>query len=138
MKQFLYRLRQMIVVAMRGRNGQDALAWLSYVLALVAFLLYTLLRNYLFYILFLVFTIYALFRSFSKNIPKRYQENQKFLQLTAKPRKRLKLLRLQWKDRKTHRYFICGVCGQMIRVPKGKGSIEVRCPKCGATAQKRT
>ncbi len=138
MKQFFYRLRQMMSMGMYGRNGQDALAWFFDVLGLIFLVLYMLLKSYLFYILFLICIIYSLFRTFSKNVPKRFQENQKFLQLTAKPQKYLKLMRLQWKDRKTHRYFICGVCGQMLRVPKGKGMIEVRCPKCGATAQKRT
>ena len=99
---------------------------------------YIFLKSYLFYILFLICITYALVLVFSKNIPKRYQENQKFLQKTALPQRYLKLAKLRWKDRKTHRYYICSSCGQMIRVPKGKGMIEIRCPKCKASFQKRT
>lgn len=29
-------------------------------------------------------------------------------------------------------------CGQKIRVPKGKGKIEITCPKCGQKFVKRT
>ena len=43
----------------------------------------------------------------------------------------IKVQRRRWEDRKTHRYFTCEVCKTVFRVPKGKGSIEVTCPKCG-------
>ena len=30
-----------------------------------------------------------------------------------------------------HRYFRCPDCRQTVRVPRGKGKISIRCPKCG-------
>ena len=33
-------------------------------------------------------------------------------------------------NRKTHLYFKCNNCKANLRVPKGKGKIEVTCPKC--------
>ncbi len=39
-------------------------------------------------------------------------------------------LQMQWRDRSTSKYYMCSKCHQQIRVPKGKGKIEIRCPKC--------
>ena len=36
------------------------------------------------------------------------------------------------------RYFRCPNCKQKVRVPKGKGTIEIRCPKCNTKFIKRT
>lgn len=62
--------------------------------------------------------IWAIYRSFSRNVYKRYQENRRFLQLLDRV-----------KDRQ-HRYFDCPHCRQPVRVPRGKGKIAITCPKC--------
>ena len=62
--------------------------------------------------------IWAIFRSFSRNVYKRYQENHRFLQLLDRI-----------KDRE-HRYFNCPHCRQPVRVPRGKGNISITCPRC--------
>ncbi|MBO7290333.1 MAG: hypothetical protein J6U62_02605, partial [Bacteroidaceae bacterium] len=41
------------------------------------------------------------------------------------------------KDR-SHRYFRCPNCKQTVRVPKGQGKINIRCPKCGESFIKKT
>lgn len=70
------------------------------------------------------------FRIFSKNIPKRYAENQKFLQKTAGIRRAFQKKKNEFAQRKTHHIYKCPQCRQKIRVPKGRGKIEIRCPKC--------
>ena len=70
--------------------------------------------------------IYSYFRIFSRNIARRQAENQKFLKITAPVRS---LFGKKSAD-KTHRIFSCPKCGQKMRVPMGKGKIEITCPNC--------
>ena len=60
-----------------------------------------------------------IFRCFSRNIYKRRQENRRFVNFFTRLRDR------------QHRYFRCPGCKQRVRVPRGKGKISIRCPKCG-------
>ncbi|WP_207645519.1 hypothetical protein [Marvinbryantia formatexigens] len=43
----------------------------------------------------------------------------------------VELVKMNFEQRKTHRIFMCKVCGKKVRVPKGKGKIEITCPSCG-------
>lgn len=82
--------------------------------------------------------IYEYFRMFSRNIYKRSIENQWYLSKTAKLRTffyRQKNLMLQ---RKTHHIYKCPTCRQKIRIPRGKGRVEIRCPKCNTTFIKKS
>ncbi len=90
------------------------------------------------YILGWVLVIYCYFRVFSRNIPKRYAENQAFLSKTYKIRTFFQKQKNIWQQRKTHHIYTCPSCKQKIRIPKGKGKIEVRCPKCGTTFIKKS
>lgn len=74
--------------------------------------------------------VYAYFRIFSRNIQQRYAENQKYLQMTSKLRLRFNKEKNLMKQRKTHHIYACPGCGQKIRIPRGKGKIEIECPKC--------
>ena len=69
--------------------------------------------------------VYAYIRIFSRNIQQRYAENQKFLQMTSKFRFRFNKEKDLMKQRKTHHIYSCPGCGQKIRIPKGKGKIEI-------------
>ena len=37
-----------------------------------------------------------------------------------------------------HRIFRCPSCDQRVRVPRGRGKIEITCPRCGQTFVKRS
>lgn len=81
------------------------------------------------------------YRMFSKNIAKRYEENQKFLRITAPIRataiRKVHQAQRQSSD-KAHKYYVCKGCKQMIRVPRGKGRIAITCPRCRQEFVKRT
>lgn len=82
--------------------------------------------------------IYTCFRFFSKNIQKRYEENQKYLLATAKLRQRFQIEKGRMAQRKTHHIYTCPGCGQKIRIPRGKGKIEIDCPRCHTKFVKRS
>lgn len=70
---------------------------------------------------------YYFIRVFSRNIPKRREQNMRFLQRKNKKAARKK----KAENKKLYKYLTCPQCGQEMRVPKGKGKISVSCPKCG-------
>ncbi|MCR4740652.1 MAG: hypothetical protein K5886_10405 [Lachnospiraceae bacterium] len=74
---------------------------------------------------------YMYFRVFSKNIPKRYEENRKFLSISGRVTGFMGQKKRMLIDMKTHHIYKCPTCKQKIRVPRGKGRIEISCPKCG-------
>lgn len=137
-RQFGYQMNSKMAQFMHARNGLDELARTSNVAAVIFLVLSLFTQSRVLYLLWLAFFAYACFRVYSKNIPKRYAENQKFISMTETPRRYMKLLKLQWRDRSVSRYYICKNCHQQIRVPKGKGMIEIRCPKCGDHFIKKT
>lgn len=87
-------------------------------------------RYQIWYLLALIVLIYSYFRMFSRNIAKRYAENQKYLAYTAKVRQLFFKKKNELQQRKTHHIYKCPQCKQKIRVPRGRGKIEIRCPKC--------
>lgn len=123
---------------MQGRYGQDAFTrfLLGAMLACVA--LNLLVGSRFLSIMAWTLLVYAYFRLFSRNHAARFAENQRYLNATTKLRywfdqqKRLK------EERKYHHIYVCPRCRQKIRIPKGKGKIMVRCPKCRHEFQKRS
>src|SRR5574344_1513962 len=73
---------------------------------------------------------YMYFRVFSKNIRKRYEENNKFLQIKGNIFWVFKNFKRDMTIRKTHHIYKCPNCSQKIKIPKGKGKVAIRCPKC--------
>lgn len=74
--------------------------------------------------------IYTYYRIFSRDIQKRYAENQKYLNATSRIRMRFNREKHLMEQRKTYHIYTCPGCRQKIRIPRGKGKIEIDCPKC--------
>lgn len=116
---------------MMGRYGNDALNSAFLALGLALILVEWLTRWNWMSILILALLILCYFRMFSRNISARYAENQKFLQWWMPMRQRLAGAKARFADRKTHRYFKCPQCKKRLRVPTGRGKINIACPSCG-------
>ena len=70
--------------------------------------------------------VWSIFRMYSRNIEARRRENAAFLRFFSRL------------TDKQYRYFRCPGCRQVVRVPRGKGKINIRCPKCGRQFIKKT
>ena len=136
-------MKEKFIKFMEGRYGVDGFARFTMGVALVCIVASVFFRNgstmgAILNTVGLAAIIYTYFRMLSRNIQKRYAENQKYLQLTARFRYRLDQQKKLWQERKYHHIYTCPKCKQKIRIPKGKGNIMVRCPKCHFEFQKRS
>ena len=86
----------------------------------------------------LALIIYTYYRVLSRDYAKRSAENQKYLAKTQKIRMRFQKEKGMMEQRKTHHIYKCPGCGQKIRIPRGKGKIEIECPKCHVKFIKRS
>ena len=129
---------------MQGRYGVDDLSRFTMGVALVLIILamfaniFSRTAGSTLDILGVAAIVYAYIRIFSRNIQQRYAENQKYLQVTSKFRLRFKKEKNLMKQRKTHHIYSCPGCGPKIRIPRGKGKIEIECPKCHTKFVKRS
>jgi ssDNA-binding Zn-finger/Zn-ribbon topoisomerase 1 len=78
----------------------------------------------------LALIIYTYWRMMSKNVSKRYAENQKFLNIRYQWTVKRNNIKKLWAQRGMYRFYRCPQCRQTVRVPKGKGKICITCPKC--------
>jgi ribosomal protein S27E len=122
---------------MMGRYGNDALNRFLSALALLDLLIAGFAGQPLLLLLGLALWGIVYFRMLSRNIPKRYEENQKWMQLSGGLRDRLRRFTARVQDRE-HRYFKCPDCGTMLRVPRGRGKLQVTCPHCRRQMIKKT
>lgn len=131
-------MKQRMQRFMAGRYGADQLGqlYLGVSMALLVVSLFS--RWNIFYVLALALMGYEYYRMLSRQVEKRYQENQKFLnwryQMAVKRNRRKE----EFKQRKIYRFYQCPSCGQKVRVPKGKGKICITCPKCKAEFIKKS
>ncbi|OUO89888.1 hypothetical protein B5F40_09155 [Gordonibacter sp. An230] len=130
MKGFLERLQWKLADMMQGRRGADTLSSFLVVVAIVLLLASVVPGLDALSWVALAALAYSLFRTYSRNVAARDRENAAFERVVEKPRKQLSLACKAWTNRKTTRYFKCKGCGQVLSVPRGKGTLRVVCPKC--------
>lgn len=123
---------------MAGRNGLDSLNRFLLGVCVVIVLVNLFIRSAVLNMILYLLLILVYFRIFSRNLAKRGMENQRYLRY----RGAVLHWKYQWTERfhqrKTHRFYRCPSCHTTLRVPRGKGKIFIRCPKCGEGFERKT
>ncbi len=137
MNNFRYKLARFF----NGRTGPDNLGRVTVWTALIFMILTMITGSNICYLIAMGFLLYSIWRMLSKNYQKRYEENQKFLYKTLgirqffqkqsfKLRQFISKAKYDRQQRKIYAIFRCPQCKQKLRVPKGRGRIQVTCNKC--------
>lgn len=92
----------------------------------------------IFGILGLIPLIICIIRTLSGNHVRRWQENATFLSFFEPLSLGMKERAEKKEQKKVFKFFNCPNCKLRIRVPKGKGRIEITCPKCQTRFIKKT
>ncbi len=123
---------------MQGRYGADQFSRFLLGACLVLLLLNMFTGLPLIYLMALALLVYSYFRMFSRNIYKRSEENRKYMEKTDGIRRSFDRMRRRAAQSKDYHIYKCPSCGQKIRIPRGKGKIEITCPNCRNKFQKRS
>lgn len=147
---------------MQGRYGVDPFGKFLLYTGFVLYIFSGFLRLRVAYYIGVIFLIYAFFRILSKNHSKRFKENLKFESIKAKfskpkadggrgSKKKWQQAQAQQQtygnagqqsgaadDTQFYNYYRCRNCQQIVRVPKGQGTVKITCPKCGNSFTDRT
>ena len=131
-------MREKFQRMMMGRYGNDKMNQVLSVAALVLATVGVLFGVDICYTLGMLLLAYIYFRMFSKNIAKRYAENQAFLRYYYRLTGWFNGKKHSMERNKDYKIFACPDCKQKLRVPKGKGKIQIRCKRCGKEFIKRS
>ncbi|MBR1892605.1 MAG: hypothetical protein IJ815_03620 [Lachnospiraceae bacterium] len=147
------KLNRMVMQMMTGRYGTDRFT--SFLMGFAVSMMFGAIFSRSF-TLILIFEIlmslticYCLYRMFSTNHARRAGENLIYLKYRTKVKCLFERFNHKfsewWKIINNiddpdvpYRIFICPKCRQKIRVPKGKGKIAIKCPKCSKEFIKKT
>lgn len=114
---------------MAGRYGFDQFSAFLSVCSLICILFGTWFSAFLYWGGFALLA-YCYYRTLSRDFCKRRTENSKYLFYRSKVTAWFGKYRMRFKQRKQYKYFRCPGCRQELRVPRGRGSIAITCPKC--------
>lgn len=123
-------MREKLARFMVGRNGVDDLARFESWFVLVVLILSIFTRSGLFDLIAIALIVHMYFRVFSRNVSKRYEENQKFLNFRYDWTVKWNRKKKHFEQRKMYKFYKCPMCRQEVRVPRGHGKICITCPKC--------
>lgn len=135
-------MRDRFMRFMAGRYGTDQLNRFMLILCAVSALLAAIfngtgLSRFL-WLLSLILLVLVYLRMLSRDRYKRNEENNKYLNTIYKTKNKLRMVKERWIQRKDYKFFTCPSCHTTLRVPKGKGKVNIVCRKCGTSFQGRT
>ena len=132
------KLRDRLARFFQNRNGADQLSrtftWAAFAIVILSFLVSPLLNGILsivLWVLALLCLVYSYRRIFSKDINKRRSENARYLTWKDGKKAQLRKRKTQFQQRKDYRFFTCPQCKTTLRIPRGKGTVQITCRQCG-------
>lgn len=138
-------MRNRLAQFMTGRYGNDPLNRFLSIAVLVLIVINLVLSRWLppivttlIFWLSLAGLVFIYVRMLSRNFAKRRKENQKYMQARYKVTSFFRLTKERWTQRKDYKFFHCPACRATLRVPRGKGKINIVCKKCGNSFQGKT
>jgi len=137
-RQFLLKFLEKYRKFMYGRYGTDELTYALILLSVIFSLISNFDKLRFFYLISILPLAVAIWRTLSRNTNARYNERLFFIKIISVPKSKLKNIKNRIRDRKSHKYFTCKNCKATLRLPKGRGKINITCPKCGAKMIKKT
>ena len=115
---------------MAGRYGIDHLTKAMFIAGMLLTFFGNALKWSIFTLLSYLMFFGCVYRTTSRNITGRQAENNKFLKY-YKPAKSWVANKYNIaRSSRYYKYFNCPNCNKQLRVPRGKGKIEVTCNKC--------
>ena len=121
-------MKEKILHFMQGRYGNDELNVVLLIASVVLNLLSPIAQ--IFSGLGMVCICYAIYRMFSKNIYKRRMENAKVVPYVS-------FIKAKFKNKGQAKLFMCPKCKRTLRVPRGRGKININCP-CGNVLKRKS
>lgn len=134
----LKRMKERLRNFMMGRYGVDQFGKFLLGLSLVLLIITMIIGGGFLYIISLLLIAYMYFRMFSRNHGKRFHENDIYMKYREKFFNIFRKGNNTIKQRKVYHIYRCPGCRQKIRIPRGKGRIQVTCPKCGTQFIKKS
>lgn len=130
-------MKQKLAQFLMGRYGNDDLNRFLFVLEIIIFVISLFKSNVVTLLIFYLVIFLYMYRSLSRNVVARSLENQKFVRIKSKVTHSLKAIKMNVQE-KSHKHFVCPKCAQIVRVPKGKGMITIKCPSCHTSFDKKS
>ena len=131
-------MKQRLINFFSGRNGTDSISkttlWVSILFLIVSIATAGVLNGILstvFWLLALILIIYGYWRILSRNIYKRRAENDRFIAVTSGIRSFFRGIKVRVVQGRQYKFFKCPSCKTVLRVPRGKGRVQITCKKCG-------
>ncbi|WP_293845518.1 zinc ribbon domain-containing protein [uncultured Parolsenella sp.] len=114
----------------RGRNGADELSGACTTLAVILVIIDLFAHTTWVSVMALVLLGYSWFRITSKDVSARSRENAQVLKAAGPVISFLANPAAELREAKNYVHLACPSCGQRVRIPRGKGTVRITCPKC--------
>ena len=144
LRKYVTMIRADLRQIMKSRCGLDELNNLLMLIGFLYIVAALVSHKWIYTLIGTFFVVICYMRVFSKNLEKRRHENDIYMRYMGTVvrwvgRYKLKAkMALRTRKDEEYAYFVCNGCGQVIRVPKGKHKVSIRCPKCNETFIKTT